>query len=208
MIDRKDDVSTRPSGLSRRRLVQRVTAAGVVAALGLAGWQWRRSVRREARIPDTPDERTRVFEVVGAFAGACFGHKLTSAEVAELVTSLRAVAVIDPALAARFPLVAEFADHAAVARGASSFATSSLDVRNAIIEDLMATPVNSRRSQLLAQVSRHERNRRRVRWEVMHRLPRIYSGSGPAWRRRGYVRWPGVGGDPREYTRAGSPRAC
>jgi hypothetical protein len=203
-VPANDHPSGHPPAAARRtsrRWFLGALAVAAAAALGvLSRGRWRR--------PDSGFAAGDGFlETTAALCGACFGHHLSEAEVGSLMPVMHLLPTVDERLYATLPTVAAFADRAARSRGAESFRSAVFSVQLSVVDQLMG-PVDTRRSALLARISTHERNRRLVRWQAMDRLPGIYAGSAPAWQRRGYTRRPGIGGDPREYTRQGAAYPC
>ncbi len=210
----------RPVG--RRRAIAGLAALVVVSIGGVPmarRWLARHRVERRGReessalpsaLPsaDDADSLTEILPRVATLTGALFGHRLDERDARDLSVNLAFLARHDGSARAQFPQVADYVDRLAVSLGAASFATASDDIRDRIVAKLMACGGSDRRSRLLAHVSEDERIRRRMREHLLPRLAKVYRASPPLWRRRGYARTPGEGGDPREYTKAGTPPAC
>lgn len=196
-----------PSGWTRRAVLAALVAValvGIMASRWLRGWIGARNT-----LPQGDDaELAAALPTAAAFAGACCGHQLDVTETAEVADALRFVTGFDGELAAAIPVVARFADREALERAGVTYLGADATTREAILRTIVDVSVATRRSALLAVVSDHERDRRLIHWYALGRLGRLYPGTPPAWRRRGYVQWPGTGGDPRAYTRAGRVAEC
>ena len=199
--------------MRRRRAL--VILAGVLTAGAALGFPFlrRERSRRLASFhrPGPPDPSPldpRELASVAALTGALFGNRLDRDEMLEIGRGLALLAESDGGWRTELAAAGGYADRTARARGAASFADAADQVRYDIVDSIMGTPVDSHRSNLLALVSADERGRRLIRSALVPALAQVYRASGPAWRRRGYVRWPGVPGDPREYTRPGPATPC
>ena len=198
--------------MRRRRALAIVLGLLTTAAVGFPVLRKARS-RRLARIgeqagADSTSLDPRVFAPVAAFAGALFGHRLNPDEVLEVEQGLAFMVQSQGGRRPELTILADYLEQEARAHGAASFAVAADSVRNQMVDRIMRAQVASPRSLLLALVSSQERSRRLIRSEMVPGLAQLYRGSGPAWRRRGYARWPGVPGDPREYTRPGPLPQC
>jgi hypothetical protein len=199
--------------MRRRRAI--IILAGVLtagAALGFPILRRERSRRLAASHRPGPPDPTppdpEDLASVAALTGALFGHRLDRDEMLEVGRGLALLAESDRGWRTELAAAGRYADRTARARGAATFADAPDPVRYDLIDSIMGTPVDSRRSRLLALFSADERDRRLTRSALIPALAQVYRASGPAWRRRGYTRWPGVPGDPREYTRPGPAIQC
>lgn len=200
--------------MRRRRAL--VILAGVLttagAALGFPFLRRERSRRLASSHRPAPPDASPIprhhFASVAALTGALFGHRLDPDEMLEIERGLVLLAQTDGGWRTELDAAAGYADRNARAGGAASFADAPDPVRYRLVDTLMSAPVDSRRSNLLALVSADERDRRLIRSALVPALAQVYRASGPAWRRRGYTRWPGVPGDPRDYTRPGRAVQC
>ncbi|MGH7710173.1 MAG: hypothetical protein ACREOG_02755 [Gemmatimonadaceae bacterium] len=200
--------------MNRRRAL--ASLAAIVAAIGAAfSVPFARRARRrrlnrahQRAGPDSTPVDSSVVELIALFSGALFGHTLKGQELRDMRANVELVAQTDGGWRPEFALIANFVDRRARAHGAQGFADASDDVRERIVDEIMRPATKSRRSELLALVSEDERTRRFLRSDAVGVLARAYRSSGAAWRRRGYARWPGIPGDPREYTRQGPAYRC
>lgn len=200
--------------MRRRRAL--VILAGVLttagAALGFPFFRRERSRRLTSSHRPAPPDASPIaphhFASVAALTGALFGHRLDPDEMLEIERGLVLLAQTDGGWRKELDAAAGYADRNARAEGAASFADAPDPVRYRLVDTIMTAPVDSRRSNLLALVSADERDRRLTRSALVPALAQVYRASGPAWRRRGYTRWPGVPGDPRDYTRPGRAAQC
>ena len=199
--------------MRRRRAL--VILAGVLTAGATLGFPFlrRERSRRLASFhrpgpPDTNPLDPHDLAPVAALTGALFGHRLDRDELLEIGRGLALLAESDGGWRTELAAAGGYADRSARARGAASFADAPDQVRYHLVDSIMGPPVDSHRSNLLALVSADERDRRLIRSALVPALAQVYRASGPAWRRRGYARWPGVPGDPREYTRPGPATPC
>lgn len=195
----------------RRALVALATGvAALAAALPLARRLTARLRTSEHRAlpPDPEPVDPTLLRRMATFAGALFGHRLDERDTRDLAGDLALLVQRDGGWRAEFAESADYLDRLARTTGARAFADASDGVRDAIVDDIMRPSIASRRSRVLATVSRNERVRRRMRAELVERLATAYAASAPAWRRRGYTRIPGQSGDPLEYTRAGTAAEC
>jgi hypothetical protein len=187
-----------------------LTTAG--AALGFPFLRRERSRRLASSHRQAPPDSSPIdphdLAPVAALAGALFGHRLDRDEMLEVGRGLALLAESDGGWRTELAAAGRYADRTARARGAATFADAPDQVRYHLVDSIMGTPVDSHRSNLLALVSADERDRRLTRSALVPALAQVYRVSGPAWRRRGYTRWPGVPGDPREYTRPGPATQC
>jgi hypothetical protein len=164
---------------------------------------------RHRKGPPDPSPLDRaIADNAALLAGALFGHSLRDQELSDVRRNVEFVAQVDGGWRSDFAMIAAYVDALAHSYGAVSFGGASDDVRERIVDDIMRPPIDSRRSELAALISARERTRRFLRSDAIPLLAHAYSSSGAAWRRRGYARWPGIPGDPREYTRPGSRYQC
>ncbi len=200
------------SPIGRRRAVVIVTIAVTAMAAMLPLARRLSAGLRQTRHRPLPPDRTPVdpglLARMATLTGALFGHRLDARDTSDLGSDLALLVAQDGGWRAEFVEAADYVDRLARAAKAPSFANASDDVRDAIVDHIMRPSVATTRSSLLATISTNERVRRRMRAELIDRLTTVYRASSPAWHRRGYARTPGESGDPREYTRAGTPPAC
>jgi hypothetical protein len=200
--------------MNRRRalaaLAAIVAGIGAVIAFPFARRERaRRLYRSHQRLGADPTPvDSSVVERVAVFSGALFGHSLQGQELRDAAAHVEFMAKADGGWRQDFALTVAYLDRRAGAHGAEHFIGASEDVRDQIVDEIMRPSTTSRRSDLLALVSSDERTRRFVRMEVVRPLSQAYLTSGAPWRRRGYARWPGIPGDPREYTRQGPAYRC
>lgn len=195
----------------RRALVVLATGAAALAAAFPLARRLTAGLRTgEHRVlpPDPAPVDPTLLQRMATFAGALFGHRLNERDTRDLASDLALLVQRDGGWRAEFAETADYLDRLARAAGARDFADASDGARDAIVDDIMRPSITSKRSRVLATVSRNERVRRRMRTELVERLATAYAASAPAWRRRGYTRIPGQSGDPHEYTRAGTAAAC
>jgi hypothetical protein len=202
------------STMNRRRATAAIAAliAGIAAAISVPFARRERSRRLHQEHhkgpPDHSPVDAAVVERVALFSGALCGHRLRDQALHDLSQSVEFMAQADSGWRPDFVQLAAYVDRRARALGAAGFKAADDDVRERIVDEIMRTQTDSRRSAFLALVSADERMRRFARGSVVDKLARAYRTSGAAWRRRGYTRWPGVAGDPREYTREGPAYRC
>ncbi len=207
-------MSRTPDIVNRRRAISLI--AGLVALAGAAlGFPIARRTRSRRlhlthhRGPPDPSPLDRTVADNTAFlAGALFGDSLHGQALSDLRNNVEFIAQVDSGWRSDFAMIATYVDDLARSYGAVSFAAATDDVRERIVDDIMRPSIDSQRSELAALISAHERTRRFLRTDAIPLLAHAYTSSGAAWRRRGYARWPGIPGDPREYTRPGSPYRC
>ncbi len=193
--------SSSPMGGWTRRQLLAVLAAALLAIVA-GGRGLRHALRVRSTLPHADEEAVAAaLPTAAAFAASCCGHLLDGPEVDEVAADLQFAATLHGDLRRTLPVVARYADREAERHEGVPFLASSSATREAILQAVVADPISTRRSAFVSLVSAQERDRRLIRWHALEHLARVYAGAPPAWRRRGYPRWPGVGGDPRDYTR-------
>jgi hypothetical protein len=198
--------------LSRRKIIAAAATAavGIVIAApwlrrlkGRLLWAWHTTGPPDASPPDR-----LVLRRVAVFTGSLFGRTLAEDDLTDLVDRLTFAAQADASWRREYTILADYADALARSAGATSFADAGSGQRERVLARIMGPPVDDRRSALVALVSASERARRLFRHSTLGHLANLYGRSGVPWRQRGYARWPGIGGDAREYTRPGQPSRC
>jgi hypothetical protein len=114
----------------------------------------------------------------------------------------------DNGWATEYRWLSSYVDNMAKRAGAESFSSATPELRESVMQNIMSRPTSSFTLRLLAIASGQGLLRKRMSITTIPHLRRIYLASGVPWRRRGYQSWPGVPGDPREYTRQGPVRQC
>ena len=143
-----------------------------------------------------------------SFIGAMFGEVFSQQDYHELGGLVSFAASADSGWETEYRWLSSHADSMAKRAGAESFLSATPDLRESVMLNIMSQSEGSFRLKLLAMTSERERLRRRMKITTIPHLRRIYLASGVPWRLRGYQSWPGVPGDPREYTRQGPVRQC
>lgn len=201
-----------PPTISRRKSLGILAAIlGAAVAIPLVARRLTSSLRATGHQQLPPDARpldAALARRMSVFAGALFGHRLDERELREIGNGVLQLAALDGGWRTEFTVAADYLDGRALRRGARNFEDACDDVRDAVVDDVMRAPIGGWRSALHATVDSDERARRRTQSNVVTLLARVYRGSAPSWRRRGYTRRPGEAGDPREYTRPGKAAAC
>jgi hypothetical protein len=200
--------------MNRRRAIASLslTVVAIGAALGIPAARRERSRRlhlehqRSGPHPLPLDDD--VATATALLIGALFGHTLEGRDLDEMRDRVRFIARMDGGWRADFGMIATYLDRRARAHGATGFDAASADVHERIVDEIMRPAIDSRRSELAALISADERTRRFIRTDAVGLFARAYSTSSAIWRRRGYARWPGIPGDPREYTRPGPAYQC
>jgi hypothetical protein len=189
----------RPSRLTRRGFLVAGLGGGVLALLVLS----RLRPRFLGGDPPYADPST-AREPLIAFMGALFGRDLTAEDHTDLSARL-ALFSTDATLGRDCVVFADHLQALARAENAHDFVSCDPAARQRIVERVMAVDPHSLSARLLAHVSAHMRDLSRMRWSTIPSLAWIYRHSAPAWRARGYSRWPGVPGDWRETLVPGPP---
>lgn len=184
---------------SRRRVL--AALAGLVAVAGALGARDFVARRRQARDAGVAPIGDDILVTVAELTGALFGHALSEQDRTEIVELLRYAVTMDHTRHTEYAFLAAFVDDEARASGAPSFLRASADQRDEIVTRVMTIDPSSLALRLLARASRHHLQQQELRSRTVPHLARIYRTSGVPWRVRGYTSWPGVPGDPTEYTR-------
>lgn len=195
---------------SRRAFVSvaALFAGALVAFPFLRRWRASRlRTTREPAVGSVTPLGADAKRTVSHLLAAVFGHAPTPDDEAELAGKLEWLTHEDASWHGALRDFARYADDAARGAGGTGFVALSPEQREKVVAGLMQ-PIDTAASRRQALFSESERARRIAREDLLPVLTRIYRTSGVAWRRRGYTRWPGVPGDPREYTRPGAPYAC
>ena len=209
--------------LTRRRFVGLAAAGSVTLAAGLVsypyscriGYKWARSVGKQLlkpthvnELPDVSKFDRGVLMTNAVFVGALVGRKLSPDDTDELVTRLEFAVKHDAGWRSEYSWLARHVDATARKMGATDLVSASLETRDRIVSSTMAISPWSMRSITLGLVSSEERSRRRMIFSTVPHLIALYARSGVPFRARGYASWPGVPGDPREYTKPGPTISC
>lgn len=190
------DPNPRPTSMTRRRFVFAGLGGGLLALFALT--RLHRASPGPVRAGPPPREP------LIAFLGALFGRDLTREDRADLSERL-ALFTADPALGHGCSVLAEHLDRMARGEKARDFMSCEPDAKGRIVDRLMAIDAHSLSARLLSHVSAHLRDYYRMRWSTVPSLEWLYRHSAPAWRARGYTRWPGVPGDWRVTLVPGPP---
>lgn len=200
--------------LSRRKFLAIGATGLLVAGFGASLPSIRKylsqviSVRHIKGIVSNAPLNSTLSNTLVSFIGAMFGEDFVRQDHYELSELVTFAASADNGWVAEYRWLATYIDNMAKKTGAESFSSASPELRESIMLNIMSRPASSFKSRLLAMTSEPELLRRRMQFTTIPHLRRIYLASGVPWRKRGYQSWPGVPGDPREYTRQGPVRQC
>lgn len=215
--------SGKSTGITRRGFLAAIGVGTVVLVVGAGGhpraqqsvYHFLRSARKELIKPghvqgtlDTAPVDTDMLNTVIAFIGALIGRKLLPEDTDELRERLVYAATQDSGWRSQYTWLARYADDQAKATGAARFLKAEPGQRMLILDRIMGISPTSKRSFALGFVSGEERQRRRMHFSTIPHLLRVYRHSGVPYRHRGYSSWPGIPGDPFEYTRRGPAFQC
>ncbi|MCP5180174.1 MAG: hypothetical protein H6994_09850 [Pseudomonadales bacterium] len=187
------------------------------AGLLVGGTKTLLSWRRQRTYPDilkgTPDPSDFSHDVlrdVAWFTAALFGISPNQNDEDELIWRLDYLVKDDNAWRPRLTWLASYLQSQGDYPAVGQFNTLKDGRREDIAVDVVAREsyVMGRRNGLLSLVSDNAMEERIFFRATYRQLGRIYIHSGVQWRRRGYSSWPGIPGDPREYTHPGSERSC
>jgi len=174
------------------------------AALAFVALHW---LPREPGTGQSAGERNPA-ELKGrllAFIGALFGRDLSALDLEDLSGRLDELLAAGGILLHDAAVLVRQLDERAMKQGASGFASCSVSQKAGIVEQVMSIDPKSMRARVLSRLSRDQRDVNRMRWSIVPQLAWLYRHSAPAWRARGYARWPGVAGDWRETLAPGAP---
>ena len=144
----------------------------------------------------------RVIDTVVAFIAAFFGVTLDEIDRVDLKRRLSFAVRRDNGWRVEYRSLAGFADQLARQFSGTVFTQANDDIRERVIHEIALTRRAKLRNRIHAFVSSSGRDFLRMQQSTIPHLLILYRRSGVPWRRRGYVTWPGVGGDMLAYTQA------
>ncbi len=197
--------------ISRRRFLAAAGAGFFALAGSIAAYSVMQKDSRVSHVKGHPDNSpfdNLTLETVIAFVAALYGRKLSIRDRKELVGQLTFSVQEDNGWRSEYVWLAQYVDGEARKSGVASLMSASSDQKDQIVFSILAKSAYNRKSRLLALFFVDERMRRRMHHSTIEQLQRVYLNSGVPWRHRGYSSWPGVPGDPREYTRPGPLSVC
>lgn len=179
------------------------------------GYQWFRDAAKRvlkpvhaSGPPNASDFDRGILRTITLFIGALVGRQLSSDDIDELIGRLDFAVKHDSGWRIEYAWFARYLEEIVRGAGTPDLGSAPMGKRDLIVERVMAVSPWSTRSIALGLVSSTERNRRRMIFSTVPHLIALYARSGVPFRMRGYTSWPGVPGDPREYTRPGPISTC
>lgn len=203
-------------GLNRRRLLWGLTSAAFVILAGTSlpyvkSWRHRRVFANRTRgEPDTTDFPRQDLLDIAWFTTRLFGHTPTRNDESEIVWRLDYLAKEDREWRPLFQWLVQRIEALNEDSATTRFNALPEAKQQLIFDDILnrQSSVMGRKGELLALISDEWVQERAFFRFTLNKLNAIYVHSGVPWRRRGYTSWPGIPGDPRNYTIAGPQRQC
>lgn len=158
--------------------------------------------------PENTSFDADVLKTVAFFTNALVGSDVTPENLRELMNRLDFAIKHDSGWKTEYLWLADHANKVAHKMGSKDLASSTLNQRDRIIKQIMDNSTHTLYSRVFGIIPSEERERRRMFYSTVPHLIWIYKHSGVPFRLRGYTSWPGVPGDPLEYTRPGPITLC
>ena len=196
--------------ISRRRFLA-IAGAGLAVAGSVAIYPAIQKYWQTSHVKGSPDKSPfdgNTLETVAFFVAALYGRTLNASDREELVSQLKFAVQEDSGWRSEYSWLARHVDEAARQLGAADLKSVNDRQKEQVVLSIMTKPWGGKKSKLYAVFSEKERMRQRMHRSTFRQLQKIYLSSGVPWRHRGYSSWPGVAGDPREYTRPGPLSQC
>lgn len=201
--------------LSRRRFLLGLSGSLVIVSSFSVPMilEWKRTALKTWRSTEKPLSKNALIDkttlnTVAIFLGSYFGLDITVEDRSELVERMEYSARANSIYLAEYKMLQHYLDDMASKNNAGLFTAASVDIKEKIIGEFLEKNINAKSSKIRALFSQAERNHRMLRASTLPHINKLYRHSGVPWRHRGYSSWPGVPGDPYDYTRPGATRIC
>lgn len=199
--------------ITRRKLVISGIGLSLAGLAAVKGLPFGKTFIRRRIHPEFIDEGTDPSELdpsvsadIVALIGVLSGLVLTSQDQSELTARLQLLASSNTFWRQQLHELADFLDRK-LGSPIREITTPTPNLRQ-VIDELLRSPADSRLAKIKALVDRDAANMRVFQRWTMPGLVRLYANSGVVWRARLYTNYPGIPGDPREYTKAGKRLEC